>query len=1151
MKIHYILWPFLALSGMESQLYCETIQATWVGTETGGWWEASNWSNGSPPGNTPTDRYNVHIDGGNTSVDATVLVSGGTAGINTLQIDAGDSLQLDAYTAGFLIDGTDLGAGEIVNDGLLSINGDQAGEMPYLSIKNAVTLNGTGLTHLQGNASILSTGQPEDTLTIQSNHSISTSDSSDVIIGDGDLTIINRGTISSQSTEGTEGQMQLLHDGGSINVGLIEANGGQLHVTVVDENNNDDLFLNNTGGRLVASADGFLATYGINGGSIEALDQGIVYFSNVKNATFETSETGRAINQFPEGRLETLTNNGNMEIWATGFVPPTDESYQRPTFKGDHSNNGHILLKHHENSTGEPYHGVFHVDGTVTLGGTGELELGESAGQIRGLVDETPDILINEVGHTIISKEGNGYEFSGETNQTVGDGTLTIINKGMITTEPNGSGEAFLRIIPNGNSKNEDTIRSNGGMLLIEQKNFNLSTFLDNSGGLIEATGSSYLMAYGVENGTIRATDNATVVVMNVKNLVLDAEGNGSLATGYEGSFESLTINSPLTFPLFTQIGRNSLPVLKGDWINNSIISITDNYENEVRYPSGLLEVDGTVTLSGNGELELKRSAGQIRGLVDETPDVLINEVGHTIISKELNLGFYPNPSTQSLGDGSLTIINRGTITTQYGTLQLLHDGESINEGLIEANGGQLYLTVVDENNDDDLFLDNTDGRLVASADGFLATYGINGGSIEALDQGIVYFSNVKNATFETSDTGRAINQFPEGRLESLTNNGNMEIWATGFVPPTDESHQRPTFKGDHSNNGHILLKHHEHSTDDPYHGVFHVDGTVTLSGNGELELDATAGNVEGLVDETPDILINESGHTIRGLGTIGGSELEVENRGILAPGLPIGEQKFDGSIQFTDSAKLEIDLGGLVPGTEYDRLNLLSGTMTLAGVLEISLTDEFAQNIIETDSFTIISCEEGSQLSGGFLNVTTGGRILTQDDAGSFKVELTDTSLTLSDYQTAPVAPPHRESWTWLHFGDLNPATEALVWGALADPDRDGKDNDYEYIFGFDPNSGAFESPTHFLTQSPTLSGQWTVRLRQRTEASNPNLQYTIFHRNSLSSGDWDDITADVAEQGPREAISDEIEWVKYLLPASEAHSRFIKVQGVESAPE
>jgi hypothetical protein len=105
-----------------------------------------------------------------------------------------------------------------------------------------------------------------------------------------------------------------------------------------------------------------------------------------------------------------------------------------------------------------------------------------------------------------------------------------------------------------------------------------------------------------------------------------------------------------------------------------------------------------------------------------------------------------------------------------------------------------------------------------------------------------------------------------------------------------------------------------------------------------------------------------------------------VQNSGVVAPGTSsgvgtsIGALAVNGNYTQTSGGKLQIELGGTSPGTQFDQL-LVTGSVALDGALKVSLVNGFAP--AAGNSFNIL---DFTSLSGTFGTVdlpTMNGRIV------------------------------------------------------------------------------------------------------------------------------------------------------------------------------
>jgi fibronectin-binding autotransporter adhesin len=125
--------------------------------------------------------------------------------------------------------------------------------------------------------------------------------------------------------------------------------------------------------------------------------------------------------------------------------------------------------------------------------------------------------------------------------------------------------------------------------------------------------------------------------------------------------------------------------------------------------------------------------------------------------------------------------------------------------------------------------------------------------------------------------------------------------------------------------------------------------GTVSIALGGTLEASnyvQTAGvtNVNGVLS-LGSALVDIRGGTLSGTGLVSG---DVKNGGIVAPGNSPGVLFVAGNYTQTSAGILDIEIGGLLVGSEYDQLRVF-GDAFLAGALDVELINNFAP---PTDAF-------------------------------------------------------------------------------------------------------------------------------------------------------------------------------------------------------
>jgi hypothetical protein len=117
--------------------------------------------------------------------------------------------------------------------------------------------------------------------------------------------------------------------------------------------------------------------------------------------------------------------------------------------------------------------------------------------------------------------------------------------------------------------------------------------------------------------------------------------------------------------------------------------------------------------------------------------------------------------------------------------------------------------------------------------------------------------------------------------------------------------------------------------------------------------------------------------------GTIPG---DVINDGVVAPGSSAGGIHISGAYTQTDSGTMEIELGGLVAGSEYDQLTI-GGSATLTGTLAITLIDAFVPAL--NDAFTIMTFGSRSGIFNTVSGADIGGGLLLNPEYGAANIVL------------------------------------------------------------------------------------------------------------------------------------------------------------------
>jgi hypothetical protein len=173
-------------------------------------------------------------------------------------------------------------------------------------------------------------------------------------------------------------------------------------------------------------------------------------------------------------------------------------------------------------------------------------------------------------------------------------------------------------------------------------------------------------------------------------------------------------------------------------------------------------------------------------------------------------------------------------------------------------------------------------------------------------------------------------------------------------------------FNGGLTNDGALAIS---FGTSDVFGDVTNgATGTIAVASNGEETINVTfyddvANNgTLNVVSGSTAVFIG----ALSGNGNVGGGN--VHALGDLQPGASPGLMEFGGSLTLGPLTNLDMELGGLAPGSEFDQL-AVAGDAALAGALTVSLIDGFA--LSAGDSFEIVRID-GAR-SGAFAGLAEG----------------------------------------------------------------------------------------------------------------------------------------------------------------------------------
>lgn len=591
---------------------------SWSNTAGGDFGTAANWAQGAAPG--AGDTAAIKEAGTYTVVSAsdqslTRLEIRNAAA--TLAITGGTFATLQLVNRGSIV------VGDGTADAAVALEGkaDNSGTMTLAGGMPATLSIGAGGAMLKGGGSVLLDG-------------------SDAAIDGAGVGVLN-------NVDNLISGAGVLSVGGLLvgSAGTIEAQGGALHVSSVEEIVHAGTMRAAAGSTLTVASDVFSkrdSTFEAVGAGATVVFDGVGLWGRT---TLEASSGGSfAVAAGLTTMDRNLTINGDLAIDAAGNGADTAVMLEGATV-----NTATITV-----TGGDPDSAQLQVcDATVRLSGGGRIVLAGVA-ENSGIVGTTPNSQLVNEDNTI---EGAGYIGQG----FFGD-PFRLVNQAGGTIDANVSGGTLLVDVPDIVINRGTMQATNGGTLALR--------------GFIKAQTGSVFKASG---GDI-VLDN----VLLVGDVAMEADAGSAIvvAAGLASLEDNISFSGDVTVDALAN-GDDTELMLKGNVTNAGTISVTSSDDPCGCDPLGALSIcAGPVTLLGGGSVVF---SGESAALFSTSAYSKLTNIDNTIAGE----GF--------IGDGFLPIVNEvgGTIDANVdgGTMWLTTGYGSFNGGTIRAsNGGTLDL---------------------------------------------------------------------------------------------------------------------------------------------------------------------------------------------------------------------------------------------------------------------------------------------------------------------------------------------------------------------------------------------------------------------------------------------------------------------------
>jgi hypothetical protein len=239
--------------------------------------------------------------------------------------------------------------------------------------------------------------------------------------------------------------------------------------------------------------------------------------------------------------------------------------------------------------------------------------------------------------------------------------------------------------------------------------------------------------------------------------------------------------------------------------------------------------------------------------------------------------------------------------------------------------------------------------------------------------------------------------------------------------------------------------------------------GTIQINTGSTLILQGT-----GFVQTAGAFLVNGTLIASNGLDIAGGlltgsgtNLANISNNGTLAPGSSTGIFTVIGDLTQRSNATLSVEIGSY---SDYDFISV-SSTVTFAGQLRVSLTNDFVQTITNGATFTVLTA---GAISGAFTNVASGGTLVSTDGTTWFSVQYGGSNLVLSVLMTDADLDGMPSWWEDFYGFDRNNPADAPL-----DADGDGMSNLQEYLAGTHPHNPLSRLA---ITNFRRVTGDWEI---------------------------------------------------------------------------
>lgn len=709
---------------------------------------------------------------------------------------------------------------------------------------------------------------------------------------------------------------EILVSEGALFAGVNDSLGDQTRVVLA--NSGTSFMLNGDENWGSLSGSGFIV---INNHDATVLESGVAVINGRMNGTgsFNMAGIGEVVLDSSLGGFSTGTlraTNGKMVL----------KNFSAQQFEGlvATSGTGVIEFNHNNVSYDQVFEGTINNNGTLLKTGAGTVVLADGSGASTGVVEVQGGLLAaNRIHGNTLRLAGGSFQANGNLSIP----TLDMASSGTIDTQ------GFTAYVDDGLTGNGTLNKTGSGGLTV-------FSHADNSG----YSGSLRVMEGSLKTETDLANSDITVqsgavVDVGTNNTVhfKSLNGNGNLQLhdlSTQGVFRSARIGS-----------GNSDMVFNGDVLGVGTLYKTGSGSltlgGTVAGSSLVVEQGGLIASSSNSLGADNRFHDNTSARFDAsfTSSTTLDFAGATVFDTngnnvEFSGAVRGNGSMQKTGAGDLTFSGdayglAGNLNVESGSLIMevsaLNPGSSISvgpSGTLRLDRGLIYAGVLSGTGRLEVMQGSGDVRLLSPTD--------FSGDILVGNGRMLTFSGTGNADLRINGSG-TVTVGATTVLDELNGSGQILVNRNLWIGADDSD---SAFAGDFS-------------------GLYRMNKT----GTGTFNFNGDATSLSGQFRVYDGVLAGQGRF----------NDLQVFSTSTLAPGNSAGSNLAD-SLYLASASTLEIELGGLVAGDEYDQL-LINGNATMLGSLTVSLIDGFT--LARNQEFLI--ADVGGVLSGQFTGLGEG----------------------------------------------------------------------------------------------------------------------------------------------------------------------------------